>query len=255
MEVVAVHLGKKIQLKELQLSLGLKPSLKDPLTFEYSSDKFVVILKYGVCVFWGFNQGEINEFKTKVSPYITDKFVDSPEEHTEINISGKDEIKLDDINIKELNVERIGIISLVLSRSIALDYYDLEVEKALTENEEIMRSFMEKGRTNMSSKNLIKKIGFAMSIRHQTVTQMAFLDKPDLTWEDESLDRLYNKLAEYYELTDRYEVLDDKLETIFRNVEFISDYITARRPLAAEIIIILLIAFDLMIFFAGKLFS
>ena len=253
MQVVAIHLGKKISVKELQTSLGLKPCLKDPLTFEYSADKFVVILKYGVCVFWGFNEGEINEFKAFVSPYIIDKFEVFTEESTQININGKDEIKMDEICIKELNLERIGVISLVLSRSLALDFYDLEVEKALTENEVIMRSFMEKGRTNLSSKNLIKKIGFAMNIRHQTVTQMAFLDKPDLTWDDESLDRFYNKLAEYYELNGRYEVLDDKLETIFRNVEFISDYITSRRTLAAEVIIILLIAVELIIFFYEKL--
>ena len=92
-----------------------------------------------------------------------------------------------------------------------------------------------------------------MNIRHQTVTQMALLDKPDLTWDDESLDKFYKNLAEYYELDDRYEVLDDKLETIFRNVEFISDYITARRTLMAEIIIIVLIAVELVIFFAEKL--
>jgi uncharacterized Rmd1/YagE family protein len=255
MEVKAIHLGKKLLVREIQSSLGLKPCLNDPLTFEYSSDKYVVALKYGVCVFWGFNQGEINEFTSLISPYLVDKFNNPQEEIIKVNVSEKDEIKSDEIGFKEITVERIGILSLVLSRSIALDFYDIEVEKALSENEIVMKSFMEKGRTNQSSKRLIQKIGFAMNIRHQTVTQMAFLDKPDLTWEDESLDKFYKRLAEYYELDDRYEVLDDKLETIFRNVEFISDYITARRTLFAEIVIILLIAFDLMIFFVEKFTS
>jgi uncharacterized Rmd1/YagE family protein len=253
MQVTAVHLGKKLQLRELQSNLGLKPSLTDPLVFEYSSDKYVVTLKYGVCVFWGFNQGEMNEFISTVTPYITDKFNKYIEEVITVNVDGKDSIKSDEINFTDLSLPRIGLLSLVLGRSVALDYYDFEVEKALAENEVIMKAFMEKGGTNQSSKSLIKKIGFAMNIRHQTVTQMAFLDKPDLTWDDADLDKFYKNLAEYYELDDRYEVLDDKLETIFRNVEFISDYITARRTLVAEIIIIALIAVELVIFFAEKL--
>ena len=253
MQVTAVHLGKKLLLRELQANLGLKASLKDPLVFEYSTDKYVATLRYGVCVFWGFNQGEINEFTALVTPYIVDRFEKYIEEVVTVNVSEKDEIKSGDILLKGLDINRIGLLSLVLGRSVALDYYDIEVEKALSENEIIMRSFMEKGGTNQSSKTLIKKIGFAMNIRHQTVTQMALLDKPDLTWDDESLDKFYKNLAEYYELDDRYEVLDDKLETIFRNVEFISDYITARRTLMAEIIIIVLIAVELVIFFAEKL--
>jgi uncharacterized Rmd1/YagE family protein len=252
MEVKAIHLGKKLLVREIQANLGLKPSLNDPLTFEYSTNKYVVALKYGVCVFWGFSQGEMNEFNTLIAPYIVDKFDTPSEENIIVNISDKDEIKSNEIGFKKMSLERIGILSLVLSRSIALDFYDMEVEKALSENEIIMKSFMEKGKTNQSSKRLIQKIGFAMNIRHQTVTQMAFLDKPDLTWEDESLDKFYKNLAEYYELDDRYEVLDDKLETIFRNVEFISDYITARRTFAAEVIIIILIAVELVIFFAEK---
>lgn len=253
MQVKAIHLGKKLLVRELQANLGIQPSLKDPLVFEYSEGKYVVTLKYGVCVFWGFSQGDINEFISKIANFITDKFANPAEEEITVEIGSKDEIKSDQILIRELNVERIGILSLVLSRSIALDFYDMEVEKALSENEVVMKSFMEKGRTNQTSKRLIQKIGFAMNIRHQTVNQMAFLDKPDLTWDDANLDKFYKDLAEYYELDDRYEVLDDKLETIFRNVEFISDYITARRTLMAEIIIIALIAVELVIFFAEKL--
>jgi uncharacterized Rmd1/YagE family protein len=252
MKVTAIHLGKKLAIREIQSKLGLMPSLKDPLVFEYSADKFVVTLKYGVCVFWGFNQGEINEFITKVSPFVSDQFEQYIEEEITVEAKGKDEIKSDCIYLESLNISKVALISVVLGRSVALDFYDKEVEKVLSEFESIMKSFIETGGTNQSSKNLVKKIGFAMNVRHLTVTQMAFLDKPDLTWDDQKLDKFYNELAEYYELDDRYEVLDDKLETIFRNAEFISDYITSRRTLAAEIIIIVLIAVELGIFFIEK---
>jgi uncharacterized Rmd1/YagE family protein len=255
MQVVAIHLGKKILTKEIQTTLGIKPSMADPLIFEYKSQKFVTITKYGVCVFWDFDRGEINEFINSISNLIIDKFEFSAEEEISVSIGEKDDIKLDAIIFENLSFERIGLLSLILSRSVALDYYDIEVERASLENEVVMKEFMDKGKTSQSIKSLIKKIGFAMNIRHQTVNQMAFLDKPDLTWDDEDIDKFYKKLAEYYELEDRYKVLDDKLESIFRNVEFISDYITARRTLYAEIIIILLIAVEIVIFFAEKVIA
>ena len=252
MKVTAIQLGKKLQIREMQGKLGIMPTLKDPLVFEFAADKFVATLRYGVCVFWGFSKGEINDFISKVSPFVVDQFESFVEEEITVHKSKRDEIKSDSIHVEELTISKVALISVVLGRSVALDFYDKEVEKVLSEFESIVKSFIETGKTNQSSKNLVKKIGFAMNVRHLTVTQMAFLDKPDLTWDDQQLDKFYNELAEYYELDDRYEVLDDKLETIFRNAEFISDYITSRRTLAAEIIIIVLITVELGIFFFEK---
>lgn len=253
MIVKAIHLGKKINLKEAQLKLGQIPTLRDPILYEVGDGKFVVLLRYGVCVFWNMNNGEINEFISKIDYFIIEKFETHNIEEAEVINGEKDEISSDKIRIHNLEIHKVALISVVLGRSVALDHYEQEVDKVMQQFDSVIKSFVSTGKTSQSSKSLVKKIGFAMSVRHLTVTQMAFLDKPDLTWDDANLDKFYNNLAEYYELDDRYEVLDDKLETVFRNSEFISDYIASRRTFAAEVIIILLIAFELLIFFLEKL--
>lgn len=257
MKVQALHLGKKIHTKKFQDKLGLRPMHRDPLIYEYSSSKFVAVLKYGVIVFWDFSEGEINEFLSIAAEFVIDRFETPFEEDTEIKIlkKGKNEIKNNQINLNATSLENIAVTSLIIGRSVALDYYDKAVEKALNEFDSVMKAFEEKGKTDLSGRELLKKVGFAMNVRHLVVTQLALLDKPELTWEDRQLDNFYNELSEDFEIEDRYAILNQKLESIFRNAEFILDYLNSSRSHTLEVIIVFLILIEIVIFFYEKFFE
>lgn len=250
MEVRALHLGQKINLRLLQEKLSLRPGFKDPFVVEYSNGKFVVVLKYGVAVFWGFSDGDINEFLGQISPFIVDKFKVPGEEFSEISIQAQeDEVKENKIYLKGVNIKKVALISLILGRSVALENFEEQVNKALSDFEEVIDSFAKSGKSKLTTRSLLKKVGLAMKIQYSAVNQMAMLDRPDITWEDGGLDVFYNELAEEFEIEDRYVILNEKLKMLFRNVEFIVDMLDARRGTLMELIIIILILIEIVLAF------
>lgn len=250
MEVRALHLGQKINLRLLQEKLSLRPSFKEPFVVEYSNGKYVVILKYGVVVFWGFADGDINELLGQIAPFISDRFNVPGEEFTDISVQAStDEVKQNKICLNGVNSKKVALISLILGRSVALENFEEQVNKALSEFEEVIDSFASSGKTKLSTKSLLKRVGLAMKIQYNAVNQMAMLDRPDMTWEDGKLDIFYNELAEEFEIEDRYVILNEKLKMLFRNVEFILDMLDTRRGTLMELIIILLILIEIVLAF------
>jgi len=253
MKVHVIDLGKTIAVKEFQKKTQLKVLLKEPLVVGLGPQKWVVVLRYGVIAFWNLTKKEGNDWLKLINPFIVDRFEKPLEEVVAIGKSTRFEgPSKEKIMLKSFDPQRIAIVSLILGRSLALERYEAEASKTLIEFDSVMKSFGEKGRTSLSSKALLRKVGFAMNLQHLTVSQMALLDKPDLTWENPDLDALYNGLSLDYELEDRYDVLSEKLKLIFHNVEFILDFIDARRSLMLEATIVFLIIFEIVLFFVEK---
>lgn len=254
MEVRAIRVGQRIDTRKMQNEIGFRVSLKDPLVVEYAKNKYIGFLRYGVVVFWNCGHGEINEILSKLNPFIIGNLEVKEEEEVTIKLGKTDEIKSSYICVKEFDVPRVALVSIVLARSLVLDYFEGEVGAVVKEFDKVVNSFAENGRSNLPTRGLLKKVGIAMSIQHAAVNQMAMLDRPDITWEHSSLDQFYNDLAEEYQLEDRYEILSDKLKILFRSVEFILGYIESRRNLFLELTIVFLILIEVLFFLYEQFF-
>lgn len=249
MKVRALHIGQRIDVRALQAKLKFSLSLREPFIFQYKKNKYVVIFRYGIVVFWNFNPQEENEILLKINEFIFENFPLAYVEEVEINTrKGHDEAKGDSIGLNGISAEKVAVVSIVLSRSLVLDYFEKELGEVLKNLEEVIKIFSNQGRTYFSSRNLLKRVGKAMHIQHVAVNQMAMLDKPDLTWEVSSLDKFYNLLADNYEIDERYEIFTDKVEMLFRSIEFILSYLEAKRSNFLEMIIIFLILIEIALF-------
>jgi len=249
MKVHLLDIGKTIAIKEFQKKNNFKVVFKEPLVLRTGEKKFIVLLRYGVVAFWDLSKAEEKKWLERIDQYIVDPFDNPHEDSVTVGRSSKREgIFRGNILLKSFEVPKIALISLILGRSLALERYETEASKALGEFDSVMKSFGEKGETSLSTKALLKIVGFAMNLQHTTVSQMALLDKPDLTWEEPALDRLYNDLATDYELEDRYDILNEKLKLIFHNVEFILDFLDARKSYTLELVVVLLIFLEIVLF-------
>ncbi len=67
-----------------------------------------------------------------------------------------------------------------------------------------------------------------------------------MLWDKPHLERLYARLEDEYELKERAELLNRKLAVIAESAQVLTDIIDTRRSLRLEVIIVLLILFEVI---------
>ena len=74
-------------------------------------------------------------------------------------------------------------------------------------------------------------------------------EKPDVLWDRPDLERLYARSEDEYELKERVDALNRKLGVIAETTKALADMIDTERSLRLELIIVLLIVFEIAITF------
>jgi uncharacterized Rmd1/YagE family protein len=84
-------------------------------------------------------------------------------------------------------------------------------------------------------------------VRHRVSGPVEVAEKPDVLWDKPHLERLYARLEDEYELKERAKSLNRKLAVIAESAQVLTDIIDTRRSLRLEVIIVLLILFEVII--------
>jgi uncharacterized Rmd1/YagE family protein len=84
-------------------------------------------------------------------------------------------------------------------------------------------------------------------VQHRVSGRVAVAEKPDVVWDRPDLERLYARLQDEYELQERADALARKLAVISDMAEVLTDIIDTKRSLRLELIIVLLILFEIAI--------
>ena len=68
------------------------------------------------------------------------------------------------------------------------------------------------GEINLSQKEVYKKIGNIIVLRSSINLISGMLDVPDCFWENDTCESIYNKSKEYYNIDDRIEIINNRLD-------------------------------------------
>jgi uncharacterized Rmd1/YagE family protein len=79
------------------------------------------------------------------------------------------------------------------------------------------------------------------------VGRVAVSDKPDVLWDRPELERLYARLTDEFEIPDRYEAVESKLDLIGRTIQTAVNLVQSRRSLRVEWYIVILIVFEIIL--------
>jgi len=86
-------------------------------------------------------------------------------------------------------------------------------------------------------------------VQHRVAGRIAVEEKPDVLWERPDLERLYARLEDEYELRERGQALQQKLDVIVETARTFTDILDANRSTFLEATIVLLIVFEICITF------
>lgn len=245
----ALLLGDRLDVTGLERSDLLSSS---PIAFNAGQDGFVALFRFGAVVLVGLTPLEEDDVIRSLRQRIVGEFARHEEETAIIELSPEkgDQIPPDGpIYLKELSTERLIVIADALSKSVALARDEREATAFFDTVEPFSRHLAEKGRHPGGRRKILKHVGHALLVRQRLSGRVAVDEKPDVLWDRPDLERLYARLEDEYELKERAGSLHRKLEVVGDTAQALTDLINTERSIRLELIIVLLIVFEIFITF------
>ncbi len=103
------------------------------------------------------------------------------------------------------------------------------------------------GRAPWNRRSMLKLIGQALIAQHRISGRVAVEEKPDILWDHSSLERLYARLEDEYELNERAKAVTQKLNVIVETGQTLTDILDVDRSARLEAVIVALILAETLV--------
>jgi uncharacterized Rmd1/YagE family protein len=222
-----------------------------PLAARVGPNGLAVVFRYGVVVFLGMSADEEKAFLERLSARAFGRIKPYEEEWAKVQVAKDDEpIPVGGpIQVREMSLERLLVVADALAKSVVLARDEREVANVFDTIEPFARELATSGQTSKSRKDLLKLLGNSLLVQHRVSGRVAVGEKPDVLWDRPDLERLYARLEDEYELSERVEALNRKLAVIADTATTLADIIDTKRSLRLEVIVVFLIAFEIVVTF------
>jgi uncharacterized Rmd1/YagE family protein len=221
-----------------------------PLALRVGTNGMAVVFRYGVAVFIGLTADEEAEFLERLQTRTFGKITPPEEEWAKIQIAREAEEPIPvggPILVSDFSLERLLIVSDALAKSVVLGRDEREVANVFDTIEPFARELARFGKTSRNRTDLLKLLGNALLVQHRLSGRVAVGEKPDVLWDRPDLERLYARLEDEYELSERVETLNRKLAVIADTASTLADIVDTKRTLRLEVIVVILIAFEIVV--------
>jgi len=221
-----------------------------PLAVRVGEGGLAVVFRYGVVVFLGLTADEEKDFLERLSTRCFGKLNPYEEEWAKVQVAKEAEEPIPaggPILVREMSLERLLVVADALAKSVVLARDEREATNVLDIIEPFARELATSGQTSRNRTDLLKLLGNSLLVQHRVSGRVSVSEKPDVLWDRPDLERLYARLEDEYELSERVETLNRKLAVISDTATTLADIIDTKRSLRLEIIIVVLIAFEIII--------
>jgi uncharacterized Rmd1/YagE family protein len=136
----------------------------------------------------------------------------------------------------------LELISIVIAKSVALEKTEAQMEKILDLLEGMIER-LETAKFKLSDRELATTTAKIIRHEYNTIAYIMILDKPDITWANSEAGHFYDRMAEFFELNDRYEILKQKTDILnVINDNFASISHSIRGNFVEWLIVVLILA-------------
>jgi uncharacterized Rmd1/YagE family protein len=254
---IALDLGDDIDIKRLMQEKSSHIEYirwEEPFKFKYAQGT-VYVYSFGAVVGLNLPSNQFNSLVSELDEYVIGNVKHTATEILEVmvNKDNKDreiEIFEDRVYLPRIDEGVLSTVAFVLAQSVSLHRIEQKTGLLI---DEIEKFLSEKGKVAKGRKAL----GLAMKIlktRHEILSDVMILDKPDIAWENELYDQLYQKLARYYELSRRYKNVTTKLDHAFEVASVLLEIHSESKANFLEWMIILLFVLEIVMSLIEKLF-
>ncbi len=227
----------------------------EELFYRTAENEFIYVFRFGVVSLYKYNK-DIETFFELIKPYCKNIFDVRLSDDIEIE-TGKSYFRMlyNKIELPAPDSNSIRFIMLNLSQSVALDHYSQVTNILLNDTNRHTLILEQKGRLDISGKNLKKYIGRTLNIKNRISENLYIFDSPDETWENEELNKMDADLKKNFDLQVRFRTIQDALASVKENLELFKDILQYRNSTQLEWVIIILILVEVINLFVEKIFK
>ncbi len=245
MELYSYHLQKAPQREEIELRLGVRfERVLEKAFYARLGEKYIFLTAFGCLAFLGFSKPEIDDFLKPLAEQIKLGQINQDYKIEEDpNLATPFRVTNEKLFLKSKTDSQLFVAALIVSQSVGLEKYEAVLDNKLATSKSLLSQKM----TGYFGKRkaLIALANSLALLRHEIIVDMHLLDKPNILWDDETAERLYNELSIFFELKERFEVVEFKLSLLKDDIMFLTDILNHKKSEFLEWIIIWLIAFEI----------
>lgn len=242
----ALFVGQRLNLKAFEKTSRLALT---PLTVRAGAQGCAVLFRYGAVVFFGLNAAEEAAFLKDIHDYIAVPFSDPASEEAELQRVAKKEsgVTPDHIKLTDFDIPHIQLVADVLAKSAVLNYYEGAISGTFDQMEPLALDLQTRGVRGKHARTLLRQIGHTLFVQSKMVGRVEIEEKPELLWDHPDMGRLFALLEDEYELRERHQALNGKLDLIHKTAETLFGLLQEKRTLHVEWYITILIVIEIFI--------
>jgi len=244
MRAEALLLGERISTQ------GLGPRLESqPLLIEVGRGR-AAVFRYGAVVLFDLDDGAREWFLAQLKDRVAEAYPQPEREVLEIEVRAAEEregVRDGVLSLHEIDNRRLQTVAEILGKSVVLAHFEARMADAFGAVQPLAENLRRGGRLAARSRELLDHIGNSLLIEHKMVGLAEVADKPEILWEQPELERLYVRLSDEFELSERTAALERKLVLIRTTVETILELLQYNRTLRVEWYIVILIVVEILL--------
>jgi uncharacterized Rmd1/YagE family protein len=246
LKVRALFLGERLNLRALENTDCLATT---PLVVTAGEQGCAVLFRYGAVVLFGLGPVEEASFLTQLEPLVLEPFTSRETEEASVHIdpAGAGRAENGMIWVQEFSISGLQILAEVLAKSVVLAHYEAGTASVFDQIEPFAAGLQRSTKNDRWGKEVLRQLGRTLSIQHKIVGRVEISDKPELLWDSPELERLYRRLEDEYEIRERHQVLERKLDLIFRTAETVLDLLQHNTGLRVEWYVVILIVVEILL--------
>lgn len=245
----ALLLGERLDLRGFKAADALATN---PLTVRVPGGGVAVLYRYGVVVLFGVHSAEEVAFLTELRPFVIHPYPEPEVDEIEIRIEdeAREGLAGGVVLLAEADVPRLQVLADVLSKSVLLSLYERKVASEFDRIEPLAAELGRDGRIPRNNKELLRMIGAMTLVEQRMVGRAEIADKPEVLWEHPSLEVLFAKVEDEFEISTRHAALERKLNLIAQTAQTVIQLVSNKHSLRVEwyIVVLILIAIVLMLY-------
>lgn len=250
--LLALHLGSSFNLNRAHSKLGGTLAQAGAYLVLRRTHAFFFLFPYGSVVYLPLSgqpiaEAEIREFKEFVRhahEEIRDEYI------IEVHPEEKERVEFSRAFLPQPTLAKVALVAQLMALSNSLEHYE-DVADELTEESADFMETMAQGQRPVDGPHTLKFIGEGLAVRRGLLAHLSVMDPPEGTWEDKSLDVLYQALFNNFDIQQRMKATEYKLELVKETAHVVVSLNESRRSHFLELVIIFLIAFEIVLYLIG----